>query len=107
MKSCTFSRPATCLVTLADYQAVLPQQPQRARLLLDTGALRAAGEDPLAVARAFSGRIGSVRLEPSATDSAALLETLKSCGYEGPLTIDLPPAEDPLAAATAARKYWP
>jgi sugar phosphate isomerase/epimerase len=101
------SRLETCLVTRTDYQAVLPQQPERARLLLDTGALRAAGEDPLAVVREFIGRTGSVRLDPSATDTAALLETLKACGYEGPLTIDLPPAEDPLAAATAARKYWP
>lgn len=101
------SRPETCLVTLADYQAILPPQPERARLLLDTGALRAAGEDPLAVARAFPGRIGSVRLDPSATDTVALLETLHACGYEGPLTVDLPPAKDPLAAATAARQYWP
>ena len=100
------SRPETCLVTLADYRAVLPPQPARARLLLDTVALRAAGEDLLAVAREFTGRIGSVRLDPSAADTAALLETLNACGYEGPLTIDLPPAEDPLAAATAARKYW-
>jgi hypothetical protein len=95
------SRPETCLITRADYRAVLPQQPERARLLLDTGALRAAGEDPLAVARAFPGRLGSMRLDPSATDTAALLETLTACGYEGPLTVDLPPA------ATAARKHWP
>lgn len=101
------SRPETCLATLADYRAILPQQPERARLLLDTGALRAAGEDPLAVARAFAGRIGSVRLAPSATDTPALMETLTARGYEGPLTIDLPPAEEPLAAAAAARKYWP
>jgi sugar phosphate isomerase/epimerase len=101
------SRPGTCLVTLADYQVVLPQQPERARLLLDTGALRAAGEDPLAVARAFPGRLGSVRLEASGTETSALMETWKACGYDGPLTIDLPPAADPLAAATAARKYWP
>ncbi len=101
------SRPGTCLVTLADYNAVLTQQPERTRLLLDTGALRAAGEDPLAVAREFTGRIGSVRLDPSAADTAALLETLSACGYEGTLTIDLPPAEDPLAEATAAREYWP
>ncbi len=101
------SRPETCLVTLADYQAILPQQPERARLLLDTGSLRAAGEDPLAVARAFSGRIGSVRLDPSVTDTTALIETLSACGYDSPLTIDLPPAEDPLAAATAARNYFP
>jgi sugar phosphate isomerase/epimerase len=97
------SRPETCLVTLADYLAVLPQQPERARLLLDTGALRAAGEDPLAVARAFTGRIGSVRLDPSAMDAAALLATLEACGYDGPLTIDLPPADDPLAAASQQR----
>lgn len=101
------SRPETCLVTLADYQAVLPPQPERARLLLDTGALRAAGEDPLAVIQAFPDRIGSVRLDPSAADTAALLDTLAACGYAGPLTIDLSPADDPLAAATAARKYWP
>jgi sugar phosphate isomerase/epimerase len=101
------SRPETCLVTLADYQAVLPPQPERARLLLDTGALRAAGEDPLAVVRAFPDRIGSVRLDPSSADTEALLDTLAACGYTGPLTIDLPPAADPLAAATAARKYWP
>ncbi len=101
------SRPDTCLTTLADYQSILPQQPERARLLLDTGALRAAGEDPLAVAQAFPDRIGAVRLDPSAADTAALLATLNACGYEGPLTIDLPPAADPLAAAAAARKYWP
>jgi sugar phosphate isomerase/epimerase len=100
------SRPETCLATLADYRVILPPQPERARLLLDTGALRAAGEDPLVVAREFSGRIGSVRLEPSVTDIVALMETLVACGYEGPLTIDLPPAEEPLAAATAARNYF-
>jgi hypothetical protein len=48
-----------------------------------------------------------VRLDPSATDTAAVIETLNACGYDGPLTIDLPPANDPLAAAAAARKYWP
>lgn len=101
------SRPGTCLVTLADYRAVLPSQPERARLLLDTGALRAAGEDPLAVIQAFPDRIGSVRLDPSAADTTALLDALAACGYAGPLTIDLLPADDPLAAATAARKYWP
>src|SRR5690242_678109 len=35
------SRPETCLVTLADYQSLLPPLPERARLLLDTSALRA------------------------------------------------------------------
>jgi sugar phosphate isomerase/epimerase len=101
------SRPGTCLVTLADYQTVLRQQTERARLLLDAGALRAAGEDPLAVAREFAGRIGSVRINPSAQDTAALIETLSAGGYDGPLTIDLPPADDPLDAASAARQCRP
>jgi sugar phosphate isomerase/epimerase len=99
------SRPGTCLATLADYQAVLPQQPERARLLLDTSALVAAGEDPLAVARAFAGRIGSVRLDPGSAGLplAELRAFLKETGYAGALVVDLPPAEDPLAAASAAR----
>jgi sugar phosphate isomerase/epimerase len=101
------SRPGTCLATLADYRAVLPQQPERARILLDAGAIRAAGEDPLAVAREFAGRIGSVRINPSEPESAALIETLRAGGYNGPLTIDLSPADDPLGAASAARKYLP
>jgi sugar phosphate isomerase/epimerase len=99
------SRPGTCLAKLADYQAVLPQQPERARLLLDTGALLAAGEDPLAVARAFAGRIGSVRLAPGSADLplAELRAFLKDISYDGALVVDLPPADDPLAAARSAR----
>jgi len=99
------SRPGTCLATLADYQAVLPQQPERARLLLDTSALLAAGEDPLAVARAFAGRIGSVRLDPglAVLPLTELRSFVKESSYDGALVVDLPPADDPLAAASAAR----
>ena len=100
------SRPGTCLVTLADYLAVMAALPERARVLLDTGALRAVGDDPVTVVRAFAGRIGSVRLDPSATDTAALIGTLKASGYEGVRTLALAPAEDALAAAAAARRYF-
>lgn len=100
------SRPGTCLVTQTDYRAVLPQQPERARLLLDVGALQAAGEDPLSVARAFAGRIGSVRVDPSAMDVSALIAALQADAYDGPIVVDLPPADDPLAAATAAGAAW-
>lgn len=96
------SRPGTCLTTAADYRTILSPQPERARLLLDAGALLAAGEDPLALAREFAGRIGSVRVDPSAMDVSALIDTLKADGYDGPIVVDLSPADDPLAAATAA-----
>jgi sugar phosphate isomerase/epimerase len=99
------SRPDTCLATLGDYQDVLPQQQERARLLLDTTALLAAGEDPIAVARAFAGRIGAVRLDPQQANLplAALRAFLEETGYDGPLVVDLPRADDPLADASAAR----
>lgn len=102
------SRPGSCLQGLADYQAMIPCVDPRARLLLDTGELLAAGEDPLQVARAFARRLGLVHLRDQQgaqpISFAALFGLLKETGYEGVLVIELAPAEDPLSAAIAARQ---
>jgi sugar phosphate isomerase/epimerase len=103
---------------LADFQAVLPELPERARVLLDTGHLLCAGEAIMPFAAAFADRIGSVHLRDQQGAKpvpfgagelpfADLLSLLKDSGYDGPLVLELEQADwdEPLPAAIAARQY--
>ena len=106
------------LQTLADYQAVLPQLPDRARVLLDTGHLLAANEPILPFAEALADRIGLVHLRDQQGAKpvpfgqgdlpfADLLGILNNADYQGPLVIELEDVDwaEPLPAVIAAREY--
>ena len=54
---------------LGDYRAVMPEISERARVLLDTGHLLAAGEDIMPFAEAFPERIGLVHLRDQQLES--------------------------------------
>ena len=103
------SAPGTPVRDLADYQALIPCLDPRAQVLLDTGALLAAGEDPLRVAQVFGRRLGLVHLRavPFEGDLACeeLLHHLREIGYQGVLVVELTPADQPLEAARQARQY--
>ena len=110
------SAPGSCLQELADYQALIPCLDPRAQVLLDTGALLEAGEDPLRVAQVFGRRLGLIHLrdlrggQPVPLDQGdlpgeALLHHLREVGYQGDLVVALSPATEPLSAAIEARKY--
>lgn len=77
---------------------------------LDTGALLAAGEDPLRVAQVFGRRLGVVHLRAvpfgqGELSCEALLRQLRAVEYGGVLVVALAPAEKPLEAAWQARQY--
>ena len=100
------SHPGNRLQGVADFQAVIPHVGPRAKVLLDTGNLLAAGEDVAGFAEAFAGRVGMVRLSDSKGDSLeGLLKALQQAGYGGDLVIALEPVEgeDTLAAVRAVR----
>lgn len=104
------SAPDTPVRELADYQALIPCLDPRARVLLDTGALLAAGEDPLRVAQVFGRRLGLVHLRAVSFDQGTLswevlLHHLREIGYQGVLVVELTPADQPLEAARQARQY--
>jgi sugar phosphate isomerase/epimerase len=98
------SAPGSCLQGLADYQALIPCLDPRARVLLDTGALLGAGEDPLRVAQVFGRRLGAAHLG-EVKGCEVLLRHLRQVEYRGDLVVALPPSAEPLAAATEARRY--
>ena len=106
------------LQTLADYEGVLPQLPDRARVLLDTGHLLTANEPILPFAETLADRIGSVHLRDQQGAKpvpfgqgdlpfADLLEILNNADYQGPFVIELEDVDwaEPLPAAIAAREY--
>ena len=105
------SAPGTAVQGLADYQALIPCLDPRAGVLLDTGALLAAGEDPLRVAQVFGRRLGLVHLRDGAAfgqgdwSGEALLRHLRQVEYRGVLVVALAPAAKPLEAARQARQY--
>ena len=103
------SAPGTPARELADYQALIPCLDPRARVLLDTGALLAACEDPLRVAQVFGRRIGGVHLSAPLGEGGwsceALLRHLRSAEYSGVLVVALAPSDQPLEAARQARQY--
>ena len=106
------------LENLDDFQTVLPQLDERARVLLDTGHLLAANEPILPFAEALADRIGLVHLRDQQGAKpvpfgqgdlpfADLLGILNNADYQGPLVIELEDVDwaEPLPAAIAAREY--
>ena len=106
------------LENLADYQAVLPELPDRARVLLDTGHLLTANEPILPFAESLADRIGLVHLRDQQGPKpvpfgqgdlpyADLFGILKDSNYDGPLVVELEEVDwaEPLPAAIAAREY--
>jgi sugar phosphate isomerase/epimerase len=109
--------PENRLQGLADFQSVMPQVGPRAKVLLDAGNLMAAGEDVMAFAEAFAGRVGMVRLrdhkggKPAALGQGdlplkGLLKVLKKAGFNGEMILAPEPAEgeDALSEMRAARE---
>ena len=103
---------------LADYQAIMPELPKRARVLLDTGHLLSVGEPIMPFAEALAGRIGLVHLRDQQGEKpvpfgegelpfAELFGLLQDSGYDGPLVVELEEVhwDEPLLAAIAARQY--
>jgi sugar phosphate isomerase/epimerase len=103
---------------LDDYKAVMPDVPERAKILLDTGHLLAAGEDVMALAEAFPERIGLVHLRDQIGDKPVpfgegelpfgpLLKLLHNANYQGYLVVELEQVDwAPLVLATlSAREY--
>ena len=103
---------------LEDYKAVMPNVSERAKVLVDTGHLLAAGEDIMPFAEAFPERIGLVHLRDQVSDKPIpfgegdlpfepLLKLLHDANYSGYLVIELEHVDwAPLVDATlAAREY--
>ena len=103
---------------LSDYQAVMSRVGDRAKVLIDTGHLLPIGEDILAFAEAFAGRIGLVHLRDQKGDEPVpfgegdlpfedLFRLLKASGYDGTLVVELEHVtwDDPLRATRTAREY--
>ncbi|MDA0838881.1 MAG: sugar phosphate isomerase/epimerase [Planctomycetota bacterium] len=103
---------------LDDYKAVMPEVPERAKILLDTGHLLAAGEDVMALAETFPERIGLVHLRDQIGDKPVpfgdgelpfepLLKLLLDANYQGYLVVELEHVDwSPLMLATlSAREY--
>ena len=96
----------------------MPELPERARVLLDTGHLLSVGEPIMPFAEALAGRIGLVHLRDQQGEKpvpfgegelpfAELFEVLVDSGYDGPFVVELEEVDwdEPLPAAIAAREY--
>ena len=110
---------------LADYQAVMPELPERARVLLDTGHLLSVGEPIMPFAEALAGRIGLVHLRDQQGEKpvpfgegelpfAELFKLLLDNGYDGPLrpsslrrSIGTSHSQRPLPRANTSRPFSP
>ena len=103
---------------LEDYQAVMPNVNERAKVLIDTGHLLTAGEEILPFAEAFADRIGLVHLRDQKGDTPVpfgegdlpfedLIKILKNAGYDGTLVIELEKVTwgEPAESAAKAREY--
>jgi sugar phosphate isomerase/epimerase len=106
------------LETLADFQAVLPNVGERAKVLIDTGHLLTSGEDVLAFAEGVADRVGLVHLRDQKGETPVafgkgdlpikeLLDLLKGAGYDGELVIEMEKVDwaDPVEATIQAREY--
>ncbi|HAA76533.1 TPA: hypothetical protein DCE37_15575 [Candidatus Latescibacteria bacterium] len=106
------------LQTLEDFQAVLPNVDERARVLIDTGHLLTSGEDVMAFAEGIADRVGLVHLRDQKGETPVafgegdlpikeLLDLLKGAGYDGELVIEMEKVDwaDPLAATIQAREH--
>jgi sugar phosphate isomerase/epimerase len=105
------------LETLADFQAVLPEVDERAKVLIDTGHLLTSGEDVMAFAEGVIDRVGLVHLRDQKGDTPVafgegdlplkeLISLLKGSGYAGELVIEMEKVAwaDPVAATIQARE---
>lgn len=103
---------------LEDFNAVMPNVNERAKILLDTGHLLTAGEDILPFAETFANRIGLVHLRDQKGDTPVpfgegdlpfkeLITILKGAGYDGTLVIELEKVTwgESAEAAAKAREY--
>lgn len=106
------------LQTLEDYQAVLPNVNERAKVLVDTGHLLTSGEDVMAFAEGVADRIGLVHLRDQKGDTPVafgegdlpfgpLLDLLKGTDYDGELVIEMEKVDwaDPVEATVQAREH--
>ena len=101
-----------------DYQAVMPNVDDRARVLVDTGHLLSAGQDVLAFVEAFADRVGLVHLRDQKGPTPVpfgegdlpfhdVIRLLKAAGYDGLLVVELEHAswDLPVRAAADARDF--
>jgi len=105
------------LQDIDDYQSVMPDVPDRAKVLADTGHLLSSGVDIMRFAEAFADRIGLVHLRDQRGDVPVpfgqgdlpfrdLIALLRGAGYDGTLVIELEKVDwgDPLDAVRQARE---
>jgi sugar phosphate isomerase/epimerase len=105
------------LETLADFQAVLPNVDERAKVLIDTGHLLTSREDVMGFAEGVIDRVGLVHLRDQKGDTPVafgqgdlplkeLISLLKDSGYTGELVIEMEKVNwaDPVAATIHARE---
>lgn len=103
---------------LEDFQAVMPNVPERAKILLDTGHLLTAGEDILQFAETFADRISLVHLRDQKGETPVpfgegdlpfndLFSILKGAGYHGTLVIELEKVTwgEPAESAATAKAF--
>jgi sugar phosphate isomerase/epimerase len=106
------------LEALADFQAVLPNVDERAKVLIDTGHLLTSGEDVMAFAEGVIDRVGLVHLRDQKGDTPVafgqgdlplkeLISLLKGSGYAGELVIEMEKVTwaDPVTATIQAREF--
>ena len=103
---------------IEDYQGILPELPDRVKVLMDTGHLLSAGVDVRAFAEAFAERIGLVHLRDQKGETPVpfgegdlpfedVIGILKGAGYDGELVIELEKVTwgEPAQACAVAREY--
>jgi len=106
------------LENVDDYKTILPQVPDRAKVLMDTGHLLSADVDILTFAETFADRIGLVHLRDQKGETpvpfgegdlpfADIITILKNAGYDGELVIELEKVTwgEPAETAAVARQY--
>lgn len=106
------------LENIADYERVLPELPNRAKVLMDTGHLLSAGVDVRDFAMAFADRIGAVHLRDQKGETPVpfgegdlpfedVIGILKGAGYDGDLVVELENVTwaEPAEACAVAREY--
>lgn len=106
------------LENIDDYKTILPQVPDMAKVLMDTGHLLSADVDILTFAETFADRIGLVHLRDQKGETpvpfgegdlpfADVIKILKDAGYEGELVIELEKVTwgEPAETAAVAREY--
>lgn len=91
----------SCLATAADIDALLPALGDQTGLLLDTGQLLMAGEDPVAIASSWGSRVRlaylrdvrdgvTVGLGDGGLDVKGVQAALARAGYAGPVVVEAP-----------------